>query len=87
MALSFSIGTKVALVAPVLSGTIMQATIVGSDIQYLVDYNDAAGSPCTRWFSEAELNTEAEAIALLNGAVVSLAPPVAAPAAQPVAGA
>ena len=55
MALAFKKGQPVRQVAPVVTGTITDQQIIDDQVQYKVEYTDAAGEVNERWFKEQEL--------------------------------
>lgn len=56
MAANFKPGAQVKLNVAQPQGEVMQLTVSqDGDIQYLVQYTDAAGEVQQRWFNEAEL--------------------------------
>lgn len=54
-------GTKVRWPAPAPEGVIERARVVDADVQYLVNYVDAAGEVHQRYFAETELIVTEEA--------------------------
>jgi hypothetical protein len=54
-------GTKVSWPAPAPEGVIERARVINDEVQYLVNYADAAGEAHQRYFAEADLTVTEEA--------------------------
>jgi hypothetical protein len=55
MALTHKKGDSVRQVVPVIEGKVVEVKIVDDDVQYCVEYVDAAGETHQRFFAESDI--------------------------------